>query len=57
MTVSDYTYVLENGRIVKEGRSQLLREDEDIRRAYLGDVADEAALAEIACEQRSDSNG
>ncbi len=51
MTVSDYTYVLENGRIVKHGPSSQLREDEDVRKAYLGDVADEGALEGIACEK------
>ena len=56
MTISDYTYVLENGHIVKEGESALMREDEDIRRAYLGDVADENALEEMSCEQRSEAN-
>ncbi len=56
MTVSDYTCVLENGRIVKEGPSKALREDEGIRRAYLGDVADEDALEELACEDGRNEN-
>jgi len=51
MTISDYTYVLENGRIVKHGPPSELRQDEDIRRAYLGDVAGEGAPEGAACEK------
>lgn len=36
MEISDRTYVLENGRIVREGRSKDLLEDDNIRKAYLG---------------------
>jgi len=36
MEISDRTYVLENGRIVREGRSVELLRDDDIRKAYLG---------------------
>jgi branched-chain amino acid transport system ATP-binding protein len=36
MEISDRTYVLENGRIVREGKSKDLLKDDDIRRAYLG---------------------
>ena len=36
MEISDRTYVLENGRIVREGKSKELLGDEDIRKAYLG---------------------
>ena len=36
MEVSDRTYVLENGRVVKEGKSKELMKDDGIRRAYLG---------------------
>jgi branched-chain amino acid transport system ATP-binding protein len=36
MEISDRTYVLENGRIVREGRSKELLNDDEIRRAYLG---------------------
>jgi branched-chain amino acid transport system ATP-binding protein len=36
MEISDRTYVLENGRIVREGRSEELLNDESIRKAYLG---------------------
>jgi branched-chain amino acid transport system ATP-binding protein len=36
MEVSDRTYVLENGRIVREGKSKELLKDDDIRKAYLG---------------------
>ena len=36
MMISDYTYVLENGRIVKHGKSADLRNDEQIKHAYLG---------------------
>jgi len=34
--ISDRTYVVENGRIVMEGKSSELKEDERIRRVYLG---------------------
>ena len=36
LMISDYTYVLENGRIVKQGKSADLRNDEQIKHAYLG---------------------
>jgi len=36
MGVSDRTYVLENGRVVREGKSKELMKDDGIRRAYLG---------------------
>jgi len=36
MEISDRTYVLENGRIVREGKSKELLSDDEIRRAYLG---------------------
>jgi branched-chain amino acid transport system ATP-binding protein len=36
LEISDRTYVLENGRIVREGKSKELLKDDDIRRAYLG---------------------
>jgi len=36
MAISDYTYVLENGRIVASGRSAELQRNDDIRKAYLG---------------------
>jgi len=34
---SDYTYVLENGVIVKHGESKDLLHDTDIQKAYLGE--------------------
>jgi branched-chain amino acid transport system ATP-binding protein len=36
MEISDRTYVLENGRIVREGKSKELLKDDNIRKAYLG---------------------
>jgi branched-chain amino acid transport system ATP-binding protein len=36
LQLSDYGYVLEVGRIVMEGDSQRLMENEDIREFYLG---------------------
>jgi branched-chain amino acid transport system ATP-binding protein len=36
MEISNRTYVLENGRIVKEGMSEELEKDDNIRKAYLG---------------------
>ena len=36
MAISDYTYVLENGKIVHEGKSVDLRNNEEIKKAYLG---------------------
>ena len=36
LSVSDRAYVLENGRIVKEGTAGDLLEDDDIREFYLG---------------------
>ncbi len=36
MEISDRTYVLENGKIVREGKSKDLLADDNIRKAYLG---------------------
>jgi branched-chain amino acid transport system ATP-binding protein len=36
LSLASYAYVLENGKIVKEGTSADLREDQDIREFYLG---------------------
>jgi branched-chain amino acid transport system ATP-binding protein len=36
LSVSDYGYVLETGRVVLSADSQQLREDENVRKAYLG---------------------
>lgn len=38
MKLSDYTYVLENGSIVIEGESEQLLDNEDVKKAYLGDI-------------------
>jgi branched-chain amino acid transport system ATP-binding protein len=36
LTVADRGYVMETGRIVLEGDSQALRDNEDVQKAYLG---------------------
>jgi branched-chain amino acid transport system ATP-binding protein len=36
MEISDRTYVLENGRVVRDGKSKDLLKDDNIRKAYLG---------------------
>lgn len=36
LDISEYSYVLENGRVALEGLSENLKESEDIRRLYLG---------------------
>ena len=36
LSISDRAYVLETGRIVKEGKASELLEDEAIKKAYLG---------------------
>jgi len=36
LAISQYAYIMENGRIVMEGASEKLREDKDIREFYLG---------------------
>ena len=36
LEVADYAYVIENGRIVKEGEGKSLLEDDYIKQAYLG---------------------
>jgi branched-chain amino acid transport system ATP-binding protein len=38
LDVSSYGYVLETGRIILEGKSEQLRENADVRKAYLGGV-------------------
>ncbi|MBW1932810.1 MAG: ATP-binding cassette domain-containing protein, partial [Deltaproteobacteria bacterium] len=36
LSIAHYGYVLENGRIVMDGPSEVLRQDRDIREFYLG---------------------
>jgi len=36
LAISDYTYVMENGRVVMDGPSNKLKDNEDIREFYLG---------------------
>jgi len=36
LAIADYAYVIENGRIVKEGKGHTLLEDDYIKQAYLG---------------------
>ncbi len=36
LEISDYGYVMENGKIVMEGPADVLREDKDIKEFYLG---------------------
>ncbi|MCD6442627.1 MAG: ABC transporter ATP-binding protein, partial [Thermotogae bacterium] len=36
LEISDRTYVLQNGKVVKHGKSSLLMADPEIKRAYLG---------------------
>ena len=36
LSIADRGYVLSTGRLVLEGKAEALREDEDLRRAYLG---------------------
>jgi branched-chain amino acid transport system ATP-binding protein len=39
LQISDYTYVMEWGRVLIEGPSEVLRETDHVRRAYLGATA------------------
>lgn len=36
LSISDYAYILENGRVVLSGRSSELLKSEDVKRSYLG---------------------
>ena len=36
LSVADYAYVMENGRVVLDGPAEVLRENEDIKEFYLG---------------------
>ena len=36
LEIADYAYVIENGRIVKEGEGKSLKEDDYIKQSYLG---------------------
>jgi len=36
LEIADRAYVLENGRIVSEGKSEKLLQDDHIKKAYLG---------------------
>jgi branched-chain amino acid transport system ATP-binding protein len=38
LTVANRGYVLQTGRVVLEGRASMLREDEMVRKAYLGEI-------------------
>lgn len=49
LSLVDYAYVLENGRVVREGPAETLQRDDDIRRFYLGlDVAESVAEPAVA---------
>jgi len=37
LTVADYGYVMETGQIILEGDAKLLSQNEDVRKAYLGE--------------------
>lgn len=39
MRVSDYTYVLEQGRVAMEGPSETIRQDANVIKTYLGKFA------------------
>lgn len=43
MAISSYTYVLENGVVVREGESATLKQDTTIRETYLGIVKENAS--------------
>jgi branched-chain amino acid transport system ATP-binding protein len=49
LSIAHYGYVLENGRIVMEGPSEMLRENRDIREFYLGlnDVGTKKSFREV----------
>ena len=49
LAIADFGYVLENGRVVMEGPSATLRENEDIREFYLGltDVGTKKSFREV----------
>jgi branched-chain amino acid transport system ATP-binding protein len=36
LDLADHAYLIETGRLVMEGPAQRLRDDENIRKAYLG---------------------
>ena len=36
LDLADHAYLIETGRLVMEGPAKLLRDDENVRRAYLG---------------------
>ena len=36
LDLADHAYLIETGRLVMEGPARKLRDDENIRRAYLG---------------------
>jgi len=38
LKLSEYSYILENGRIVREGESSSLRTDPAVQQSYLGTI-------------------
>jgi branched-chain amino acid transport system ATP-binding protein len=38
LKLAEYAYILENGRIVLQGESAILMNDENVRRSYLGAI-------------------
>jgi branched-chain amino acid transport system ATP-binding protein len=36
LQISDYGYIMENGKIVLDGQAEKLRENEDVKEFYLG---------------------
>ncbi len=49
LSIADYGYILENGRVVLEGPTEALQENKDIREFYLGltDVGTKKSFREV----------
>jgi branched-chain amino acid transport system ATP-binding protein len=56
LRIADHAYVLENGRVVMQGKAEELRRNEDIQRFYLGTAAGERRSYRDAAARRSRSS-
>jgi branched-chain amino acid transport system ATP-binding protein len=52
LSIADFGYIMENGRVVLDGDAEKLRANEDVKHFYLGGVASDAGAAGAAGGQR-----
>ncbi len=52
LSVAHYGYIMENGKIVRDGSAETLRDDADVREFYLGGGADRRSFRDVKTYRR-----